>query len=266
MKCAMGIMEEVDKECVRLTQELQKSELMKKKPELEGDNACSFEAVLHPQYEAIKAKCDPWILDLMHQPAACEPIAQFLMDCLYPLLPCLSYPHCPEERVTNIIEFLTWFFVANDDDNNPACLGAESISASTIISSRHKLILACMSREEDGLLPDVPLESRSSNMNGNSKEVSGILSGHCRTSKSIKLLREVWRDMCKDMSRRLQAQFYESMRDYLNGVAIQAKYRNNGVVPTVKEYVALRRSSSGMAHGFILIEYGLGMELDEESL
>ncbi|MCO5554235.1 hypothetical protein L7F22_007763 [Adiantum nelumboides] len=86
------------------------------------------------------------------------------------------------------------------------------------------------------------------------------------TSKSIKLLREVWRDMCKDMSRRLQAQFYESMRDYLNRVAIQENYRSNGVVPTVEEYVALCRSSSGMALGFILIEYGLGMELDEESL
>ncbi|MCO5594143.1 hypothetical protein L7F22_048164 [Adiantum nelumboides] len=228
-------------------------------------SACSFEVMLHPQYEVIKAKCDPWILDLMQQPA-CELSAQFLMDCLFPLLPCLAYPRCPGERITNIIKFLTWFFATDDDDDNPACLGAESISASTIISSRHKLILACFSHEEDVLLPDVPLQSRSSNMNGNSKEVLGILSGHCRTIKSLKLLREVWRDMCKDMSKRLQARIYEAMRDYLNGVAVQANYRSNGVVPTIEEYVALRRSASGMTYAFMFIEYGLGMELDEESL
>ncbi|MCO5602299.1 hypothetical protein L7F22_056428 [Adiantum nelumboides] len=89
---------------------------------------------------------------------------------------------------------------------------------------------------------------------------------HSKTSHSIKLLREVWLDINKDTSERMQARLYNSMRDYLNGVALQANYRNNGVVPTVEEYMALRVASSGMFFFFILTEYGLGMELDEEAL
>ncbi|MCO5570324.1 hypothetical protein L7F22_024043 [Adiantum nelumboides] len=91
-------------------------------------------------------------------------------------------------------------------------------------------------------------------------------SNHPRTLRSVRLLRDVWGAMCKGMSTRLQARLYDGMRDYLNGVALQAHYGGNGSIPTVDEYKSVRRACSLVGVCFILLEYAHGIELDEETL
>ncbi|MCO5557413.1 hypothetical protein L7F22_010976 [Adiantum nelumboides] len=213
------------------------------------DTACSFETVLHPEYETIKAECDPWLLAVA-QPTSLI-AADFWVNSLLPYLTCLVYPNCPADRVTNLAKFLTWLFVTDDEDDDPALLGCDSVD-SPAMRNRHKLILACHT-DADPLGPHLhALHDNASN--------------HPRTVRSIILLKDVWGAMCKDMSTRLQARFYEGMRDYLNGVALQAHYRGKGIIPTVDEYTSVRRACSLVDVCFILLEYAHGVELDEEAL
>ncbi|MCO5548385.1 hypothetical protein L7F22_001842 [Adiantum nelumboides] len=213
------------------------------------DTACSFETVLHPEYETIKAECDPWLLTVA-QPTS-PTAAQFWVNSLFTYLTCLAYPHCPADRVTNLAKFLSWVFVADDEDDDLALLGCDSID-SPAMRRRHKLILACHT-DADPLGPHLhALHDNASN--------------HPRTVRSVRLLRDVWGAMSKDMSTRLQAWLYDGMRDYLNGVALQAHYRGNGIIPAVDEYTSVRRASSLVGVCFILLEYAHGIELDEETL
>ncbi|MCO5578583.1 hypothetical protein L7F22_032429 [Adiantum nelumboides] len=219
-----------------------------KKLDLPRDTACSFETVLHPEYETIKAKCDPWLLTVARPTSPTA--ADFWVNSLFTYLVCLSYPHGPADRVTNLAKFISWLFVCDDEDDDPALLGCDSID-SPALRGRQKLILACHT--------DNPLGPHQHALHDNA-------SNHPRTVESVKVLRDVWGAMCKDMSPRLQARLYDAMRDYLNGVALQAHFRCKGIIPTVDEYTCVRRASSLIGVCFILLEYANGVELDEETL
>ncbi|MCO5611854.1 hypothetical protein L7F22_066113 [Adiantum nelumboides] len=120
------------------------------------------------------------------------------------------------------------------------------------MSHRHKLILACGHKED-------PLHALQASHK----------SAHAQypcTVQFVKYLHEVWRDVCKEMSDGLQARLYDNMKDYLNAVILQAHYRSPGIVPTIDEYIALRRSCLFTAVCFIFLEYALEIELDEETL
>nr|WES10310.1 microbial terpene synthase-like protein 9 [Dryopteris fragrans] len=204
-------------------------------------SACSYETTLHEEYEAIRGECDPWILALTEPPSPAA--AQFWVDCVFPWFFSMAYPGCPAERVVHITKILTWFFFFDNEADDPAHSGSNAVDAAAGTLRRHQLILSCCAGEppRDGV-------------------------ADARTMKQMWALHEVVQAMLKNISPSLHARMLESLKDYLNAITIQCHYRSSGHVPTLEEYIAMRRPDSLMYFAYQLIEYGLGIELDQETL
>ncbi|MCO5610182.1 hypothetical protein L7F22_064418 [Adiantum nelumboides] len=65
------------------------------------------------------------------------------------------------------------------------------------------------------------------------------------------------------MSPLLAARFTSTMEDYFQAVVVQATYRKANRLPDIDAYTEIRRHASFVLPCFVLVEYALGIELDD---
>ncbi|KIJ56931.1 hypothetical protein M422DRAFT_238521 [Sphaerobolus stellatus SS14] len=78
------------------------------------------------------------------------------------------------------------------------------------------------------------------------------------------LTRNFWQRCVKDAAPGFQDRFIEDMQLFLHARNIQAQHREAKVVPTLDEYIDIRRDSSGLKPLIDFLEYTLQIDLPEE--
>nr|QOJ43466.1 MTPSL [Microlepia platyphylla] len=209
---------------------------------------CTFPSLVHPHYHAVKEQCDAWIEALV-QPSSPTAL-HFLHDCLLPLFICRMNPKAQSQlRLVHVIKMISWLMVSDDDDDHPDVLGSNF----TTTSRRADLVMAILHKVD--------------NTDDNSFDLSFLT--HTQPNfarKSVRMLKafaELWDEIRQEMSPLLQARFISTMADYFEGIKAQASFREEDCVPDVESYMEIRRQASFTIPIFVLMEYALGIQLDE---
>lgn len=193
----------------------------------------------HPEYEAIIAECEPWLLDLVAPPTAAA--AQFWKDSLLPLLGSFMFANCPKERAVLATKMLIWFTVSDTADDDLAVRGC---AVTDHVRRRHDLILAY----------------------GTGNPLNLDVGANVATREFL-ILQDIWEGISKGMPLAMQSRYRQAVDQYLHALRVQARYRNTDSLPTVDEYLnVVRRPASICLQLIILLEYALDIELDEETL
>ncbi|KAF9556003.1 terpenoid synthase [Agrocybe pediades] len=78
-----------------------------------------------------------------------------------------------------------------------------------------------------------------------------------------KLARDFWARCIPDCGPGVQARFKETLELFFEAVNVQAKARDEGIIPDLESYIDVRRDTSGCKPCWALIEYALGIDLPD---
>ncbi|KAF8912142.1 isoprenoid synthase domain-containing protein [Gymnopilus junonius] len=78
-----------------------------------------------------------------------------------------------------------------------------------------------------------------------------------------RLGRDFWARCIPDCGPGAQARFKETMQLFFEAVNIEARARDEGILPDLESYIDVRRDTSGCKPCWALIEYGLGIDLPD---
>ncbi|KAF8630447.1 hypothetical protein AX17_005424 [Amanita inopinata Kibby_2008] len=78
-----------------------------------------------------------------------------------------------------------------------------------------------------------------------------------------KLARDYWFRCIRGAGPGTQARFKETMELFFESVNIQARARDEGIIPDLESYIDVRRDTSGCKPCWALIEYALGIDLPD---
>ncbi|MCO5598344.1 hypothetical protein L7F22_052438 [Adiantum nelumboides] len=203
---------------------------------------CSFPAELNPLYEEVKEQCDGWI-HAVAQPSSAS-ARQLLLNCLLPRLVCRAIPASTSlKRLVHATKMISWLIIADEEDDHPAVLGADQIT-----TTRHaSQVLSILHRR--------PIHESAAATN-----TGGPLQ---KREAALLALASLWSDMQREMSPLLVALFTSAMEDYFQAVVVQATYRKANRLPDIDTYTEIRRHASFILPCFVLVEYALGIELDD---
>nr|APB88779.1 terpene synthase 3 [Myriopteris rufa] len=210
---------------------------------------CSFTSSLHPHYEVVKEQCDEWILDVAQPP--CAAARQLLQDCAIPLLICRNIPNASSNnRLVHATKMIAWLFITDDEVDHPDALGADEV---------HTMHHAC---QVLSILRGSPAAHAPA---AHEYHVPfDISSKEKKREAALLALAELWAEMRREMSPRLCARFVSTMEEHFDAVKVQATYRKaNKRLPSVQAYKEIRRHASFILPCFVLVEYAVGIDLDE---
>ncbi|KAJ7633070.1 terpenoid synthase [Roridomyces roridus] len=80
---------------------------------------------------------------------------------------------------------------------------------------------------------------------------------------ATKLAADFWRRCILDAAAGTQARFKETLALFFEAVNLEAECRDSGMIPDLESYISLRRDTSGCKACWVLIEYGLGIDLPD---
>ncbi|KAJ7193850.1 terpenoid synthase [Mycena pura] len=78
-----------------------------------------------------------------------------------------------------------------------------------------------------------------------------------------KLMRDYWARLIPGAGPGTQARFKEAMALFFEAVNVEAKQRDTDAIPDLESFIALRRDTSGCKSCWVLIEYGLDIDLPD---
>nr|GAT50561.1 predicted protein [Mycena chlorophos] len=78
-----------------------------------------------------------------------------------------------------------------------------------------------------------------------------------------KLARDFWGRAIETYGPGWQGRFKETFEMFFEAVNVQAKWRDDGIVPDLETYIAIRRDTSGCKPCWALVEYGLDIDLPD---
>ncbi|KAF5390807.1 hypothetical protein D9757_004424 [Collybiopsis confluens] len=79
-----------------------------------------------------------------------------------------------------------------------------------------------------------------------------------------KMTRDYWKRLISTASPGTQQRFIETFDFFFQSVTEQASDRQEGVIPDLESYIALRRDTSGCKTSFVLIEYAYNLNIPDE--
>lgn len=83
-------------------------------------------------------------------------------------------------------------------------------------------------------------------------------------SRVGKLTNDYWRRLIPTAAPGTQQRFIETMDFFFQAVTIQARDRENGIVPDLESYISLRRDTSGCKPCWALIEYAYDLHIPDD--
>ena len=218
---------------------------------------CSFPAKLNPDYERVREKCEPWILNLV-QPKS----RKFLSDCLLPRYVCRLFPETADlPRLMTVTKFIAWLTLADDvvDTAVPCAELVEHMVShdggprSAVATWAHSVLFELHEpRDREALCAEaapIGLDSRRLAL--------------------LDALRELWKEMSGQLTPQARIRFISVMKDHLEAVCLHPTNNPTFVdhdraimSRSVKRYMGIRRVSSGFVLGFELLLYVLGLDDD----
>ncbi|OBZ69189.1 Alpha-muurolene synthase [Grifola frondosa] len=202
-------------------------------PDLIGH--CHFPLAYHPDGDTIVRSSAQW---LDH---GCPELTPKKRAALYALkageLSAYCYPHCNDERLRVVSDFMHYLFHLDDISDGLMWKGTEKLS---------DVVMNAV------WFPDMYMPTTCPDKVQPFEEVS-----------AGKLARDFWQRCIKDAKPGPQARFKESLQLFFEAVNQQARDREAGVIPDLESYIDMRRDTSGCKPVFDLIEYAMGIDLPE---
>ncbi|KAJ3712723.1 isoprenoid synthase domain-containing protein [Lentinula raphanica] len=88
--------------------------------------------------------------------------------------------------------------------------------------------------------------------------------GKYQSPRIGKMTRDYWTRLISTASPRVQQRFMETLDFFFQSVTEQANDRQEGAIPDLESYIALRRDTSGCKTSFVLIEYSNNLDIPDE--
>ncbi|KDR73677.1 hypothetical protein GALMADRAFT_72397 [Galerina marginata CBS 339.88] len=147
------------------------------------------------------------------------------------------YPTAPPERLRVVSDFMNYLFHLDNISDG------------------------MMTRETD-VLADVVMNA----LWFSDKYMPTEASGKKQSEEELnpgKLARDFWARCIPDCGPGAQARFKETFELFFEAVSIEARARDEGVIPDLESYIDVRRDTSGCKPCWALIEYALGIDLPD---
>ncbi|KAF8507833.1 terpenoid synthase [Hysterangium stoloniferum] len=81
--------------------------------------------------------------------------------------------------------------------------------------------------------------------------------------EASRIVRDFWGRCIADMAPSVQARFCENMNAFLKSLEAESKSRGDDSLPSIAEFMSLRRDNGGCRPSFDLLEYSFGIELPD---
>jgi len=196
---------------------------------------CHFPLIYHPNGDAIAHESVTWL------DGSCPDLTPKQRRALRGLqageLTAYCYPTCSSERLRVVSDFMNYLFHLDNISDG------------------------MMTRETDVLADAVMNALWFSEWYRPTKE-RGKEQGEEELNAG-KLARDYWARCIPDAGPGVQARFKESLELFFEAVNVQARARDNDIVPDLESYIDVRRDTSGCKPVFDLIEYALDIDLPE---
>ncbi|KAJ4473032.1 isoprenoid synthase domain-containing protein [Lentinula aciculospora] len=88
--------------------------------------------------------------------------------------------------------------------------------------------------------------------------------GQYQSPRIGKMTRDYWKRLICTASPGTQQRFMETLDFFFQSVTEQAHDRQEGAIPDLESYIALRRDTSGCKTSFVLIEYSNNLDIPDE--
>ncbi|GAW09031.1 terpenoid synthase [Lentinula edodes] len=85
-----------------------------------------------------------------------------------------------------------------------------------------------------------------------------------QSPRIAKMTRDYWKRLVSTASPGVQQRFMETLDFFFQSVTEQANDRQEGAIPDLESYIALRRDTSGCKTSFVLIEYSNNLDIPDE--
>ncbi|KAI0351509.1 terpenoid synthase [Trametes cingulata] len=198
-------------------------------PDLVGH--CHFPLTYHPNGDAIAAESVRWLDE------GCPELSPKARAALYGLqageLTAYCYPHCSDERLRVVSDFMNYLFHLDNISDGMMRKGTEELS---------DVVMNAL------WFPDRYIPTK----------------GQPSTEASAgKMARDYWTRCIRDAKPGPQARFKETLELFFESVNQQARDRDAGIIPDLESYISMRRDTSGCKPVFDLIEYAMDIDLPE---
>ncbi|KAL0946496.1 hypothetical protein HGRIS_012714 [Hohenbuehelia grisea] len=197
---------------------------------------CTFPLIYHPQGDEVALESVTWL------DTSCPDLNEKQRKALWGLqageLTAFCYPTCTAERLRVVSDFMNYLFHLDNISDG------------------------MMTRETDVLADSVmnalwfPEQYAPTSAPGKEQPEKELNAGQ--------LARDYWSRCIKGAGPGVQARFKESLELFFEAVNVQARARDDDVIPDLESYIDVRRDTSGCKPVFDLIEYALDIDLPEE--
>ncbi|KAF8588089.1 terpenoid synthase [Ramaria rubella] len=196
---------------------------------------CPFPVAYHKNGDAIAAASEKWVEQGCR--VFTEDMRRHLRGLMAGQLAAYCYNKCSDERFRVICDFMLVLFLLDDLSDD--------------LMTKDTEILA------DVVMNAIAFPEAYRPTHTKGKEQPEI------ESDASSLTRDYWARLIPDAGPEVQARCAENVELYLVAVHQQANHRDTGDIPSLEDYVQLRRLSSGCKPLFDLLEYSLDMQLPD---
>ncbi|KAF8205517.1 terpenoid synthase [Mycena galopus ATCC 62051] len=215
---------------------------------------CPFPLVYNPSGDAIAQESVNWL------DTSCPELSAKQRKALYGLkageLTGYCYPTTPPSRLRVVSDFMNYLF--HLDNISDGMLTSETESLSDCVMN--SLWVSDFYRPTTRLGQTQPSEEPNAGKLAR-ESVTYPLSIRARIYKWG--IYSFWTRCIPDAGPGTQARFKETLAMFFEAVSIQAEMRDAGCIPDLESYIALRRDTSGCKPCWVLIEYGLDIDLPD---
>ncbi|EFJ26468.1 hypothetical protein SELMODRAFT_441870 [Selaginella moellendorffii] len=190
---------------------------------------------VHPLCDKLQMEMDRWCVDFASPESSDEEMRSFVAQKL-PFLSCMLFPTVLNSRIPWLIKFVCWFTLFDSLVDDVKSLGANARDASAFVGK----YLETIHGAKGAMAP-----------------VGGSL---------LSCFALLWQHFREDMPPRQYSRLVRHVLGLFQQSASQSRLRQEGAVLTASEFVAGKRMFSSGTTLVLLMEYGLGVELDEEVL
>ncbi|MCO5562634.1 hypothetical protein L7F22_016262 [Adiantum nelumboides] len=254
---------------------------------------CSHPLRRHPLQAALEAECQAWLADL-YSPYLPAILVQRLLDTRLDTLGCVFYPQSPDyRRALALVKLMHWFFILDDVVDDAHLLGHDYDGARRFALRQYRAIFGDNIKEAQqmGLIDEggYGFEDEGSGLAAlrkNKMELAVTTTGDgakggadaaaAREAKrQARVLEELAIEIGVQWATELQAtglsprhveRLREGVAHYMVGVISLARLRQEKRLPSVDEYIRLRRMDGAAMLGLLACELDAHIELDDETL
>ncbi|MCO5553224.1 hypothetical protein L7F22_006745 [Adiantum nelumboides] len=254
---------------------------------------CSHPLRHHPLQAALEAECQAWLADL-YSPYLPTALVQRLLDTRLDTLGCVFYPQSPDyRRSLALVKLIHWVFILDDVVDDVHLLGHDYDGARRFALRQYRAMFGDNIKEayQMGLIDEggYGFEDEGSGLAALRKNKMELVvtatsdgakgGGDAAAAREAKRQARVLEELAIEigvqwatqlqatgLSPRIVERLREGVAEYMVGVISLARLRQEKRLPSVEEYIRLRRMDGASFLGLLTYELDAHIELDDETL